>query len=222
MFIQKKYYNIIMNAKIFSLHPENPDIRTINQIISILKKDAVMLYPTDTGFTLGCELGNKSAVEKLRRIRKISDKKSLTFLCNNLSNISEYAHVSNKAYKTINRLAPGPFTFILPATKLVPKLAINPTRKTAGIRVPDSIIAQSLIAEMGNPIISISAKIDTEEVENFLYLQPDDIIDKFINLVDIVVCSDYYDFQGESTVIDMVTDDFEVIREGAGFELIDF
>jgi len=205
-----------MRAEIFGLHPKNPETRKIAQIIKKLKEGAVMLYPTDTGFTLGCELGNKSAIEKLRGIRKISDKKSLTFLCHDLSNISEYAYVSNLAYKTIKKLIPGPFTFILPATKQVPKLALNPSRKTAGIRVPDSIIANTLIVAMENPIISISAKIDTID-EEFIYLTPDEIIDRFINLVDIVVSTDEYKFTGESTVIDMVSDSFEIIREGAGY-----
>ena len=207
-----------MGAEIFGLHHKNPEARKINQIIKKMNDGAVVLYPTDTGFTLGCELGNKPAIEKLRKIRKISDKKSLTFLCNDLSNISEYAKVSNLAYKTIKKLIPGPFTFILPATKQVPKLALNPLRKTAGIRVPNCVIADALIKAIGAPIISISAKIDTEDDEEFIYLQPDEIIDRFINLVDVVVCAEEYRFAGESTVIDMVSDDFEIIREGAGYE----
>jgi tRNA threonylcarbamoyl adenosine modification protein (Sua5/YciO/YrdC/YwlC family) len=148
-----------LSAEIFTLHTVNPEQRKINKIVDKLRNGAVMLYPTDTGFTLGCELGNKSAIEKLRQIRKISDKKSLTFLCHNLSNISEYAQVSNLTYRTIKKLIPGPFTFILPASKQVPKLAQNPMRKTAGIRVPNSVIAQSLLTAIENPIISISAKI---------------------------------------------------------------
>lgn len=209
-----------MNAEIFGLHTVNPEQRKINKIVDKLREGAVMLYPTDTGFTLGCGLGNKSAIEKLRKIRKISDKKSLTFLCHDLSNISEYAQVSNLAYRTIKKLIPGPFTFILPASKQVPKLAQNPTRKTAGIRVPNSKIAQSLLATIENPIISISAKIETENEDDFLYLEPDKIIDKFINLVDVVVCSDEYSFTGESTVIDMVSDNFQLIRKGADFEVV--
>ncbi|MDR0927028.1 MAG: threonylcarbamoyl-AMP synthase [Ignavibacteria bacterium] len=209
-------------ADIYNIHSQNPEGRKINQVVQGLREGGVLLYPTDTGFTLGCELGNKNAIEKLRRIRKISDKKSLTFLCNGLSNISDYARISNLAYRTIKRLIPGPYTFILPATKLVPTLALNPLRKTAGIRVPDNVIAQSLIEAMEMPIISISAKIDTEDEDDFIYLQPDEIIDKFTRLVDIVISTDDYDFQGESTVIDMVTDEFKIIREGAGFENINF
>ena len=207
-----------MKTEIYELHSKNPEVRELNIIVNRLRNSEVMLYPTDTGFTLGCQLGNKAAIEKLRWIRKLSDKKSLTFLCNNLSNISEYANVSNLAYRTIRRLIPGPYTFILPATKLLPRLAMHPTRKTAGIRVPDCNISQSIISAMEEPIISISAKIDTESEEDYLYLEPDDIIEKFYNLVDIVVASDNYNFKGESTVIDMVSDNFKIMREGANLD----
>ena len=210
-----------MSPEIFELHFNNPDERKINIIANKLRNDKVMLYPTDTGFTLGCQLGNKNAIEKLRRIRKLSDKKALTFLCDDLSNISEYATVTNLAYKTIKRLIPGPYTFILPATKLTPRLAMHPTRKTAGIRVPDCNISKALISAMEEPIISISAKIDTGDEEDFLGLQPDEIIDVFYNLVDIIVSSNDYDFRGESTVIDMVSDDFKVIRQGAGLDEVE-
>ena len=207
-----------MKTELYKLHSDNPEVREVNMIVNKLRNGEVMLYPTDTGFTLGCQLGNKTAIEKLRWIRKLSDKKALTFLCNDLSNISEYANVSNLAYRTIRRLIPGPYTFILPATKLLPRLAMHPTRKTAGIRVPACNISQAIISAMEEPIISISAKIDTENEEDFLYLDPEDIIEKFYNLVDVVVASDNYNFKGESTVIDMVSDNFKIVREGANLE----
>jgi len=207
-----------MKTELYKLHSNNPEVREVNMIVNKLRNGEVMLYPTDTGFTLGCQLGNKTAIEKLRWIRKLSDKKALTFLCNDLSNISEYANVSNLAYRTIRRLIPGPYTFILPATKLLPRLAMHPTRKTAGIRVPACNISQAIISAMEEPIISISAKIDTENEEDFLYLDPEDIIEKFYNLVDVVVASDNYNFKGESTVIDMVSDNFRIVREGANLE----
>ena len=209
-----------MSAEIFELHFDNPEIRKINAIAERLRSGEVMLYPTDTGFTMGCQLGNKTAIEKLRRIRKLSDRKALTFLCEDLSNISEYANVTNLAYKAIKRLIPGPYTFILPATKLTPRLAMHPTRKTAGIRVPDCNISKSLINAMGEPIISISARIDMDDSDDYLYLQPDEIIEKFYNLVDIVVSSNRYNFKGESTVIDMVSNDFKIIREGANVDKV--
>lgn len=209
-----------MPAEIYKLHSINPEKSKVQKIVNKLCDGAVMLYPTDTGFTLGCKLGHKTAIEHLRKIRKLSDKKALTFLCHDLSNISEYAFVSNLAYKTIKRLIPGPYTFILSATKLVPRLAMHPTRKTIGIRVPDCAISQALIAEIGTPAISISAKIEDGNEDKFAYLQPDEIVDIFYKLVDVVVTSDNYNFNGESTVIDMVNDTFEVIREGAEIDKV--
>lgn len=206
-----------MKTEYFEIHPVNPQVLKVSQIVERLRSGSVMLYPTDTGFTLGCQLGNKSSIEKLRQIRRISNKKSLTFLCNDISNIAEYALVSNLAYKTIKKLIPGPYTFILPATKEVPKLAQNPNRKTAGIRVPNNTIARSILEAMGSPLISISAKIETEDYD-FEYLLPDAIIDIFDGKVDIIVSTEEYNFVGESTVIDMVTDDFQIIREGAGYK----
>lgn len=209
-----------MRAEVFEIHWITPEIRKLNKIVNKLKQGAVILYPTDTGFTLGCQLANKNAIEKLRKIRNISAKKSLTFLCKNLSNISTYAKISNNAYKTIKSLIPGPYTFILPATKIVPQLAINPNRKTVGIRVPDNIIAHALLELIEEPLISISAKIG--EDDSFFFLTPDEFIDSFSNLVDIIIKTEHYNFVGESTVIDMVNDEFKIIRKGAGYENVDY
>jgi tRNA threonylcarbamoyl adenosine modification protein (Sua5/YciO/YrdC/YwlC family) len=170
---------------------------------------------------LGCALANKDAIQKIRQIRNIPEDKALTFLCRDLSNISEFAKVSDLAYKTIKKLIPGPYTFILPASKEVPRYAQDPKRKTAGIRVPDHILSQALLEELGAPIISISAKI-----EGFEYSHPEELLEKFLNLVDVAVKTDEYNFAGESTVIDMTTDNFKILRHGAGIakvlEFVDF
>lgn len=205
-----------MPAEIYKLHPENPEISKVKKIVNKLRDGAVMLYPTDTGFTLGCKLACKPAIENLRKIRKLPSKKALTFLCRDLSNISQYALVSDAAYKAMKRLIPGPYTFVLNASKAVPRLAMHPTRLTTGIRVPDCTISQALIAEIEEPIISISAKIEDKNVDKFAYLQPDEIVEAFYKLVDVVVTSETYNFAGESTVIDMTNDDFQIIRNGAG------
>jgi tRNA threonylcarbamoyl adenosine modification protein (Sua5/YciO/YrdC/YwlC family) len=126
--------------------------------------------------------------------------------------VAEFARVSNLAYKTIKRLIPGPYTFILPATKEVPRFAQDPKRKTAGIRVPENILSQSLLKSLGSPIISISAKVENGVV----YRDPDELVEAFAPMVDIAVRSDAYNFTGESTVIDMTTDDFFITRHGAG------
>ncbi len=208
-----------MSALLLNIHRKNPEATKINKVVSALRDGAVILYPTDTQFTLGCALSHKEAISRLRSIRKLPETQSLTFLCDSLSNVSEFAKVSDEAYKLIKRLIPGPYTFILPASKLVPKFAQNPKRSTAGIRVPENILSQALLKTLESPIISISAKLP----DRILGHDPDEIIQVFSNLVDIAVSSDEYEFTGESTVIDLTSNSFEVIREGAGMsKLKDF
>jgi tRNA threonylcarbamoyl adenosine modification protein (Sua5/YciO/YrdC/YwlC family) len=144
-------------ATIYKLHPETPQSRSIEQIVQALQGGAVMLYPTDTVYAIGCDLNSKSAVQRVRQIKQLSNNKPLTFLCSSLSNIAHYAQVSNSNYRMMKSMVPGPYTFILPTTKLVPKLVMDPKRKTTGIRVPDSAVCLALIEALGNPIISTSA-----------------------------------------------------------------
>lgn len=202
-----------MSALILNIHQETPEINKIEKVVSAIRDGAVILYPTDTQFTLGCALSNREAITRLRSIRQLPDSQSLTFLCDSLSNVSEFAKVSDEAYKLIKRLIPGPYTFILPASKLVPKFAQNPKRSTAGIRVPENNLSQALLKSHGFPIIAISAKLPNKDITS-----PDDIIEAFSKLVDIAVSSDSYSFTGESSIIDMTSDKFEVIREGAGMD----
>ena len=207
-----------MSSVTLSMHYQNPDLRKIYRVVEALRDGAVVLYPTDTGFTLGCELANRDAIEKIRLIRKLPENKAMTFLCDSLSNIAEFAKVSNIAYKTIKGLIPGPFTFILPATKLVPKYAQDPKRKTTGLRVPDNILSQTLLKSMKSPLISISAK--HEELADH-YTDPFAIVDAYKNIVDIIVELDEYHFLGESTVIDMTDEDkFSIIRRGAAISKV--
>jgi tRNA threonylcarbamoyl adenosine modification protein (Sua5/YciO/YrdC/YwlC family) len=195
------------------MHPENPDLRKIYRVVEALRNGAVILYPIDTGFALGCSMANKEAIEKIRALRRLPESKSMTFLCESLSNIAEYAKVSNAAYKTIKGLIPGPYTFLLPASKLVPKLAQDPKKKTTGIRVPNNILSQTLLKSLKEPIISISAR--NENLEDH-YSDPEAVIKQFEKLVDIVAVAEEYKFVGESTIIDMTDDDFKITRRGAG------
>lgn len=146
-------------AKIYKIHPETPQTRTLEQVIGELRQGAVMLYPTDTVYAIGCDLLSKDAIERVRQLKQMSNDKPLTFLCPSLSNIAHYAMVTDAAYRIMKSLIPGPYTFILPTTKLVPKLVLNPKRKTTGIRVPDHGVCQALLATLGNPIISSSANL---------------------------------------------------------------
>ncbi|MFA6570227.1 MAG: L-threonylcarbamoyladenylate synthase [Bacteroidota bacterium] len=200
-----------MASQILTVHSKTPELRKIASVAETIKSGAVILFPTDTGFALGCGLNNKDAINRIRNIRRLPEGKELTFLCDSLSNVAEFAKVSNVAYRTIKRLIPGPFTFILPASKMVPKYAQNPKRKTAGIRVPDDNFTLLLLKEVESPIICISAKR-----EDIPQNKPDEIIRIFAPMVDLAVRSDSYSFTGESTVIDMMSDEFSIIRHGAG------
>lgn len=206
-----------MAAQYLKIHHITPENSKIAKAAEAIKNGAVVLYPADTGFSIGCRLSDKNAIEKLRRLRNLSTNHALTFLTESLSNVSLFANVEDKAYKTIKRLIPGPYTFILPASKQVPKLAQNPKRKTAGIRVPSSPFLIQLLQQVGSPIISSSARV-TEDPTH--YSKPDEIIKHFGNQVDLVIEFSEYDFTGESTVIDMTSDEFMVIREGAGMDAV--
>lgn len=205
-----------MANEILNIHSETPEMRKVKMAADALKDGAVILYPTDSGFSLGCDLSNKEAIDKIRLIRRLDKDHQLTFLCRDLANISEFAQVNNVAYRTIKSLIPGPYTFILPASKKVPHFAYNPKRSTAGIRVPNNQLVQLLLKDVGNPILAISAKL-----EDNLAPTPDEIIDFFGKQVDLTVTSDNYKFEVDSSVIDMTQTDFEIIRRGAGAEKLE-
>ncbi len=206
-------------ATLYELHPQNPQQRSLEQIVTALKKGAVMLYPTDTVYAIGCDLRVKSAIEKVKRIKQLSNDKPLTFLCSSLSNIAEYAIVSDRAYKIMKHLIPGPYTFLLPATKLVPKLVMNPKRKTTGIRVPDRLLCQELLKSLGNPIISTSAHIPDEEGEfPTIGVEKAVLFDALENQVDIIIDNHTEPGFQVSTILDFTTDEPTVIREGLGWQ----
>jgi tRNA threonylcarbamoyl adenosine modification protein (Sua5/YciO/YrdC/YwlC family) len=205
-------------ATIYEVHPQTPQIRRIDEIVAALRNGAVMLYPTDTVYAIGCDLNSKTAVERVRQIKRMSNDKPLTFLCQSLSNIAEYAVVSDPAYRLMKHLIPGTYTFILPATKLVPKLVQDPKRKTTGIRVPKHTLCQALLENLGNPVISASAHLQdedgddsTEEVEKAV------LFDRLDKLVDIIIDDGSESGMEVSTILDMTIDPPEVIREGLGW-----
>ncbi|MBN8574287.1 MAG: L-threonylcarbamoyladenylate synthase [Candidatus Kapaibacterium sp.] len=206
---------------ILRIHPITPERYKIEEAARLVHKGALLLYPTDTGFALGCGLANKSAIERIRRLRKISDKKPLTFLCENLQSIANYAQVSNAAFKAIRKLTPGPYTFILPASRAVPKFVHDEKRKTVGIRIPNSAIATALLHACQSPIISISARLNDDDLVTEDYFDPTDILFAFENNVDVVIEPEWYEFTGESTVIDMTQDNFFISREGADSKALD-
>ncbi|MDR9405191.1 MAG: L-threonylcarbamoyladenylate synthase [Halothece sp. Uz-M2-17] len=206
-------------ATVYSIHPETPQAWTLETVAEALKDGAVMLYPTDTVYAIGCDMNVKSAVEKVRFLKRMSNEKPLTFLCSSLSNIADYARVDDDAYRLMKRLIPGTYTFLLPATKLVPKLVMNPKRKTSGIRVPNHVVCQSLLETLGNPIISTSAYLpdDRGELPTLGY-EKARLFDAMDKLVDIIL-DDGSDVTTEvSTIIDLTGKEPEIIREGLGIE----
>jgi len=207
-------------AKTYSLHPVNPQQRSIDQIRDALRGGAVMLYPTDTVYAIGCDLNSKSAVERVRRIKQMSNDKPLTFLCPSLSDIAQYAKVSDGAYRLMRKLVPGSYTFVLPTTKLVPKLVMHPQRKTTGIRVPDHVISVALMEALGNPIISTSAyALALEEEFESVHMADSrfELFDCYEGLVDIIIDVDAEASGQMSTIIDLTGNVPEMVRRGLGW-----
>jgi tRNA threonylcarbamoyl adenosine modification protein (Sua5/YciO/YrdC/YwlC family) len=196
-------------AEIYQIHPQSPQLRQVEKVRDALLAGAVILYPTDTVYAIGCDLNHKKAIQRVQQIKQ-SVNKPLTFLCPSLSNIAKYAEVSDRAYRLMRSLVPGAYTFILPATKLVPKLVLDPKRRTTGIRVPDRPIPQALLASLGNPIISTSAYSQTERVT------APEIFDRLNKVVDLIV-EDGLDLTFEvSTIVDLTGDQPQLLRQGLG------
>ncbi len=208
-------------ATIYKIHPDNPQARSIEQIVSQLKSGAVMLYPSDTVYAIACDLNVKSAVERVRRIKQLSNDKPLTFLCPSLSQVATYAVVSDSAYRIMKHLVPGPYTFLLPATKLVPRLVLNPKRKTTGIRVPNNQVCLALLQALENPIISTSAHLTPEDeaTPRAEINSRFELFDRLEKLVDVIVDDDTEKIGDRvSTIIDLTGDTPEIVRRGLGWE----
>jgi tRNA threonylcarbamoyl adenosine modification protein (Sua5/YciO/YrdC/YwlC family) len=194
----------------YELHPENPQHRFINKAVDTLRDGGVIIYPTDTVYGIGCDIFNKQALERIFLIKNDTSSKLFSFICSDLKDIAKYAKVSDYAYRTMKYLLPGPYTFILPAAKEVPKKLWS-KRKTVGIRVPNHQVSLSIVKELGHPIISTSATSRKGEV---LY-DPFEIKNIFNSQVDLMLASGNL-IGSPSSVIDLSDDEPEVVREGAG------
>jgi len=202
-----------MSATLIKLYPENPELKKILQIVECLKDGGIIIYPTDTVYGLGCDIHNLRAVEKICQIKNINPKHhNLSFICYDLSHISEYANITTNTFKVMKKALPGPFTFILTSSSKVPKL-LNSNRKKVGIRIPDHNIPRTIVKELGNPILTTSVKDDDEVIE--YSTNPELILEKYKNKVDIVIDGGYGN-QTPSTIVDFSVEPFEVIREGLG------
>lgn len=199
-------------TQILQIHPETPQPRLIAKAVTLIEQGGVVVYPTDSGYALGCQLDEKRAVERIRRIRQLDDKHNFTLVCCDLSAIATYAKIDNIAYRAIKNHTPGPYTFVLHATNEVPRRLKQPKRKTIGIRVPDNRITQSLLAAMGEPLMSVTLILPGDDLP---LLDPYDIRDLLVNQVDLVIDGGYCGMEPTS-VIDLSDDDPVILREGSG------
>jgi tRNA threonylcarbamoyl adenosine modification protein (Sua5/YciO/YrdC/YwlC family) len=199
-------------SQFFQIHQENPQKRLIQQAAEIIRQGGVVVYPTDCAYALGCHLGDKSAMERIQRIRKLDDKHNFTLVCQDLSEISTYAKMDNQCYRLIKAHTPGAYTFILNATSEVPRRLMHPKRRTIGIRIPNNPIALELMGALGEPIMSTSLIMPGDDEP---LADPYDIRDLLQHSVDLVIDGGYCGIEA-TTVINLVEGVPEVVRYGAG------
>lgn len=197
-------------SQFFYIHPDNPQTRLINQAVALLREGAVVVYPTDSGYAMGCMLGDKHAMDRIVRIRQLDPEHNFTLVCRDLSEISLYAQVSNSAFRLIKNNTPGAYTFILKATKEVPRRLMTSKRKTIGLRVPDNNIAQALLEALGEPLMSTSLILPGND---FTESDPEEIRDHLEHQVDLIINGGYLG-QQPTTVIDLTEDSPVIVREG--------
>jgi len=198
------------------LHPETPHVKRMFEIADKIRQGAVVLFPTDSQYALGCDYKNKEGIKRIREIRELTTDDHLTILCDSMKGISKFAHISDYNFKLIKRLIPGPYTFILPATKEVPKLLVHPKKKTVGFRVPDYPIANGLVRELGNPMLAITAKTPAMDNNALATYEREPFLREFDKLVDIVIDDQQELPSRETSIIDMTDDNTKVLRDGLG------
>jgi len=199
-------------SQFYQIHPDNPQVRLIRGAADIIRSGGVVVYPTDSAYALGCQIGDKDALDRIRRIRKLDDRHNFTLVCRDLSEIATYARVDNTAYRLLRHCTPGPYTFILKATSEVPRRLMHPKRKTVGLRVPDNRIAASLLADLGEPLMSVTLIMPGEE---YPLTDPYDIRDTLQHEVDLVIDGGYCGME-PTTVVDLADDIPIVLRVGKG------
>lgn len=199
-------------SQFFQIHPEDPQHRLIHRTVEIVQRGGLIVYPTDSFYALGCHIGDKSAVDRMRRIRGVPNDHNFTLVCRDLSEISTYARVDNMVYRLLKAYTPGPYTFILKATKELPKRLQDPKRRTIGIRVPADTIAQAILAELNEPLMSSTVLLPGSDLP---LADPYDIRDLLNNKVDLVIDGGHHSHE-PTWVIDLTQDEPEILRTGAG------
>ncbi|MBB5016953.1 tRNA threonylcarbamoyl adenosine modification protein (Sua5/YciO/YrdC/YwlC family) [Chitinivorax tropicus] len=199
-------------AQFFSVHPENPQARLISQAVKIIRDGGVVIYPTDSCYAIGCQIGNKDAVERIRQIRQVDDKHHFTLVCRDLSELATYARVDNAQFRLLKATTPGCYTFLLQATKEVPRRLQHPKRNTIGLRVPEHVVTQALLAELGEPLLSSTLLLPGDE---FPQTDPYEIRDLLEHQVDLVLDGGYCGVE-PTTVVDLTEGAPVLIRQGNG------
>ena len=199
-------------TQFFQIHSENPQPHLLRQVATILRHGGVIVYPTDSGYALGCQLGDKEAVERIRRIRELDEKHHFTLVCRDLSDISTYARLDTATYRIIKTLTPGPYTFLLKATNEVPRRLLHPKRRTIGIRIPDNVIALALLDVLEVPIMSTTLILPGQEVP---LIEPEVIMDVLGNRIELVIGGGYCGLE-QTTVVDLSDEAPRIVRRGKG------
>lgn len=199
-------------SQFFQIHPDNPQARLVRQAVDIIRAGGVVVYPTDSAYALGCHIGDKQALDRIRRIRKLDDRHNFTLVCRDLSEIATYAKVNNTAYRLLRACTPGPYTFILKATSEVPRRLLHPKRKTVGLRVPSNPIAEALLADLSEPLMSVTLIMPGDA---YPLIDPYDIRQVLEHDVDLVIDGGYCGMEA-STVVDLAEEVPLVLRAGKG------
>ena len=199
-------------SQFFVVHPQNPQTRLISQAVAIIRNGGLLVYPTDSGYAVGCKLENKSALDRICAIRTIDAKHNFTLMCRDLSELSTYASINNTAYRLIRNNTPGPYTFILKGTKEVPRRLMNQKRKSIGIRIPNNRIALALLEDLGEPLMSTSLILAGSD---FTESDPIEIREKLEHQVDVIIDGGVLG-NTPTTVVNFEKDNIEIVREGSG------
>lgn len=199
-------------ARLIDIHPQNPQPRAVEQTVSVLRDGGLIAYPTDSGYALGAQLGNQAALDRIRSIRQLDDKHHFTVVCRDFAQLGQFVHVDNAVFRAVKSATPGPYTFILPATREVPRKMLHPKKKTVGARIPDHAVVQALLAELGEPLLTSTLILpgETEAMTESWVVK-----DELDQQVDVVVESG--DVSAEpTTVIDLSDGVADIVRVGAG------
>ena len=199
-------------AEYLEIHPQNPQPRLIQQAVNIIRKGGVIVYPTDASYALGAQIGDKQAMDAIRRIRRLDDNHNFTLLCNDLSQVSVFTKMGNDAHRLIKTLTPGPFTFLLDATREVPRRLQHPKKKTIGVRITDNRIARALLEELGEPLLTTTMILPSEEEA---MADPYEIREKLDRELDLVIDGGIIDYK-PTTIIACIDNVIEIVRQGIG------